>query len=104
MPLVATSFTAHLAVTNGNSDNQWELSYPRSRTCVAGGSSGTTLVNIRAGQRVIDREFIPYSCPGVVSGSIGYMPNTGPAGFNGPNGVPGRDGSILVGRFSFTMP
>jgi hypothetical protein len=71
--------------------------------CASGGSGGVIdLGDVRAGQRLYDREFD--SCKGTYHGVIGYMQNSGPINQdNSGGGTPGRDGSVIVGRFSFTI-
>jgi hypothetical protein len=45
------------------------------------------------------------SCNGVLRGIISYMQNSGPidAVGEGTQEMPGKDGSIIVARFSFTI-
>lgn len=105
--LVEISFTAHVAVTNGNSYYEYSLTYPsRSRRgCPGSGSSATTLANLRGGTRVVFQDQIPYRCAGVAHGTVAYVPATGAAGFGaGPSLASGHDGSVPVGLFSFRMP
>jgi hypothetical protein len=105
--LVEISFTARVAVTNGNSYYEYSLAYPSGsrRGCPGGGSSGITLANLRAGTRVVFQDQIPYRCAGIAHGTVAYVPTTGAPGFAaGPSPASGHDGSIPVGRFRFRMP
>ncbi len=105
--LVNISFTARIAVTNGNSYYEFSDTYPSQGRpgCPGSGTSGTTLANVRAGQRVLFQDQIPDGCIGVVHGTIAYVPASGAAGFgSGSSRASGRHGSIIVGRFSFAMP
>lgn len=55
--------------------------------------------------RVVHQDQIPRGCTGVVHGTVAYVPNSGAAGLgSGPTGALGRNGSLIVGRFSFDMP
>jgi hypothetical protein len=102
--LINISFTAHVAVTSGNSYYEFSDAYPSHgrRGCPRSGTSGTTLANVRAGQRVLFQDEIPDGCTGVVHGTVSYVPASGAAGFG--SGPTGHDGSISVGNFSLTMP
>jgi hypothetical protein len=100
--LVEISFTSRVAIPDTSSYEDF-LSYPRSAHCTIGGTGGPTTSNIRAGQRVVIQTLVPYSCPGVIHGSISYRPTAGPAGPLSPGG-PGEGGTIPVGRFSFVVP
>ena len=105
LALVDISFTAQLAADNHHS--VYEYSYARSSgpascTLNTGGTAGTTMVPIRAGQRVTiqdDQEV----CPGTFGGVITYQPNGGPGQDTLNYGRPIRDGSVLVGRFSYVI-
>lgn len=107
MLLIEISFTARVGVTNGNSYYEFSDSYPGPgrKGCAGSGSSGPTNANIRPGQRVVFQDQISRGCTGVVHGTVAYVPNSGAAGLgSGSSRAPGRDGSVLVGRFSFVMP
>jgi hypothetical protein len=107
MLLIEISFTARIGATNGNSYYEFSDSYPgpTRKGCAGSGSSGTTLANIRPGQRVVLQDQISRSCTGVVHGTVAYVPNSGAGGLgSGPSRVLGRDGSIIVGQFRFAMP
>lgn len=105
LALVDISFTARLAADNHHS--VYEFSYARSSgpancTLNTGGTDGTTMVPIQAGQRVTiqdDQEV----CPGTYEGVITYQPNGGPGQDTLHSGSPIRDGSVLVGRFSYVI-
>jgi hypothetical protein len=101
--LVQISFTSRIAIPNGRSYYEVNLTMPHSRTCTTGGEGGPTNSDIHRGQRVITRMFIPYRCPGVVHGSVTYVPTVGPASSMPVFGLPGQRSSIAVGRFSFVM-
>jgi hypothetical protein len=47
--------------------------------------------------------FEPSGCTGTFTGSVGYDPNVGPAGFAYSQDQPGQNGSILVGRLTITI-
>jgi hypothetical protein len=105
--LVEISFTARVAVTNGNSDYEYSLTYPArpGEGCPGSGSSGTTLANLRGGTRVVFQDQIPDRCTGIVHGTVAYVPTTGAAGFGaGPTLASAQGKSIPVGRFSFRTP
>jgi hypothetical protein len=101
--LVEISFTSRVAIPDTSSYEHF-LSYPPSAHCTIGGTGGPTSANIRAGERVVIQDLLPYSCPGVIHGSITYRPTVGAAGPLSPGGLPGEKGNIPVGRFSFVMP
>ena len=105
--LIDITFTARIAVTNGNSYYQFSDTYPSPgrRGCPRSGTSGTTLANISASRRVLFQDRIPHGCTGVVRGTITYVPASGAAGFgSGPTSASGQDRSIPVGNFSLTVP
>lgn len=105
LALADISFTARLAADDHHS--VYEFSYARSSgpascTLNTGGTDGTTMLPIRAGQRVTiqdDQEV----CPGTYGGVISYQPNGGPGQDTLSWGRPIRDGSVLVGRFSYVI-
>jgi hypothetical protein len=103
--LVEISFTSRVAIPNSRSLYHFDLTLARSRGCTEGGMGGPSLTDIRTGQRVSTRMFVPYHCPGVVHGSVSYVATTGPdSAMLTPPPIPGRHGSTPVGRFSFTIP
>lgn len=103
--LVDISFTARLAADNHHSVYEYyygRSSGPRNCPLNTGGTSGTTMVPIRAGQRLTiqdDQEV----CPGRFTGVVTYQPDGGPGNdtLGNPNHI--FDHSILVGRFSYTL-
>jgi hypothetical protein len=98
---VEWSFKARLAVTSDRSWYGWELDYPRG--CGAGGQSGSTDTRIRAGQTLRYSTFVSPNCRGTYHLTVGFMPQA-PAGMLKPGGtVIGRDGSLVVGRATFTI-
>ena len=104
--LVDISFTARLAADNHHS--VYEFSYgrasgPANCTVNTGGTDATTMLPIRAGQRVTiqDEQEV---CPGTYTGLVTYQPNGGPGRDTLHSSSPIRDHSILVGRFSYVLP
>lgn len=104
--LVLISFTARLAATNQHSVYEWTLS---GHNCsgTGGGTSATTMTPIRAGQHVVLRTAVA-PCRGRYTGLVSYQPNGWPghdtlAPENAGRATP-RDGSTVVGRFSFLVP
>lgn len=103
--LVNISFTARLAADNHRS--VYEFSYgrasgPTNCTLNTGGTSATTMLPIRAGQRVTiqdDQEV----CPGTYTGLVTYQPNGGPGKDTLDSSGPIRDHSIIVGRFRYAL-
>ncbi len=102
--LVEISFTSRVTIPDSRSYYEFSLSYPHSRSCTVGGTFGPTNSDIRAGHRVLYQELAPYSCPGVVHGSIRYVSSAGPASSMFVPGGPGQGNSVPVGRFSFVVP
>jgi hypothetical protein len=100
--LVDISFVSRVSIPD-TSSYQDELRYPPSRRCTIGATGGPTLANIHAGERVVIQELVPYSCPGVIHGSIAYRPSAGSTGPLTP-GLKSDAGSTPVGRFSFRVP
>ena len=102
---VEWSFKARRAVTNSRSWYEWSIS-PESgqhgTNCY--GSSFATYTNIRKGQILRYSEFVPTSCRGTYSIAVGFMASAPPteADDNG-GGTPGYDGSLVVGRATFTI-
>ena len=100
---VTISFTARLAVPNAASHYEYNLQFTPDGPCSHGhndGLGGSTLSDLRAGQRVHLTVGIS-NCPGIVHGDVVY---NGPNAANSQN-VPGV-GYIegpLVGTFSFHM-
>jgi hypothetical protein len=102
--LVQISFTSRVAIPNSRSYYEINLALAHSRSCTTGGTGGPTNADIRAGQRVVRRMFVPYRCPGVVHGTVVYVPTVGAASSMPVPGLQGQTGSIPVGRFSFFVP
>lgn len=103
-PRVDVSFTAREPVTNSSSWYEEAVTDPRG--CSSSGSAGQIdLGNVRAGQRLHSDEYLSRPpCKGTYHGLIGYMQDSGPVNQDASGGgTPGRDGSVLVGRFSFTV-
>jgi hypothetical protein len=99
--LIQVSFTARLAATNTHSVYEWTMSNPPDPGCPGGGGgrTATTMSPIRAGQHVVLQAF--EGCPGRYTGLVTYQPNGWPG--HDTLGPEIRDGSILVGRFSFVV-
>ena len=98
---VEWSFKARLAVTTDRSWYGWELRYPHG--CAAGGESGSTDTRIGAGQTLRYSTFVNPSCRGTYDVTVAFMPQA-PAGMLKPGGtVIGYQGSLIVGRASFTV-
>ena len=102
--LVRVSFVSHVAIRSSANYYNSNFEFSRSRSCTAGGMGGPTNYDIRAGQRVRFDMLVPKSCPGLVRGTITYVPTSGPANSMPIVGLPGQGRSILVGRFSFRVP
>lgn len=102
--LIELSFTARVPVTSSRDYYEFGLIMPRSHGCTTGSLFGPTNSNIRAGQHVVLQTMVPYECPGVVHGTITYVPTNGPASSMSTPGLPGQTKSITVGRFSFHVP
>ena len=102
--LLEISFTARLPVTSANSYYEFADEYPTGAGCASSGSSGPTLKNIKAGERVVFQDQIARSCTGTVHGTVAFVPDAGAAGFgSAPSPQPGHDGSLLVGMFTLTI-
>ncbi len=106
--LVRISFTARQPVTTANSFYQWQIQEPGNH----GSDSNRTQANVRRGERVTFTmsEAIPGTgggseAPrGIYHGTISFTPNVGQAGPETGGYNPGRDGSLIVGHFSFKLP
>ena len=103
--LVNISFTARLAADNHHS--VYEFSYARASgpancTLNTGGTSATTMLPIRAGQRVTIQD-TQEVCPGTYTGLVTYQPNGGPGRDTLDSSRPIRDHSIIVGRFRYVL-
>jgi hypothetical protein len=98
---VDITFIARQPVTTTSS---WYEFYIAGPSCPGGGSGVGGQIgvgNIRAGQQ-IHYQALPADCKGVYHGLIGYMQDSEAANVTG-GVIPGKDGSILVGRVSFTI-
>ncbi len=100
---VEWSFTARLPVTHDHSWYEWSLQYPSG--CATGGESFATSSNIHAGQILRYSTFLGTRCRGTYQLVVGFMAQApqGQTSVNGGGGLPDRDGSIIVGRASFTI-
>jgi hypothetical protein len=96
---VAFTWTARQPVTSRNSQYQYFIDYPHN----CGGQGGITRGTIRAGERMTRAEFVQTRCSGTFTGSVGYIQNLGPGGPDHAGTTPGHGGSLLVGRFTFTL-
>lgn len=97
------SFTARQPVTS--SDSWYEFAATGPRRCEADQDGPVGYGNVRAGQRLTEPVSVSSKCKGAVRGVVGYMQNGGPTDTEsaGDGGIPGKDGSIVVGHFTFTM-
>jgi hypothetical protein len=103
---VEWSFKARRAVTNGRSWYEWQIQDPGRRDCDERGSGGgyTTYRVIPAGQTLRFSEFVDAACRGTYKITVGFMPQAPPELPDDASGVPaGQDGTLLVGRASFTI-
>jgi hypothetical protein len=103
--LLDISFTAGVAATNEHSVFEWAMTASLDASCPdnASSSSATTTVPIRAGQRVVLQQF-ESRCRGSYSGLVTFQPDGWPGHDTlSPIGSI-RDGSLLVGRFSWNWP
>ena len=101
--LADISWTARVAVTSSRSWYEVFISSPRH--CVPTGTGAEVgFGNIRAGETLRFGNLQADRCPGIYRGTVGYGQATMPvpAGFAG-GGEPGRDGSTIVGRFSYVV-
>jgi hypothetical protein len=102
--LVQVGFTSRVPIPDSRSFYEIEMSYPHRRGCDTGGGNVPTDSDIRAGERVTQRMFVPYRCAGVVHGSLSYIPTEGAATSMPVTGLPGQGKPVLVGRFTFDVP
>lgn len=102
-PRVDISFIARQPVTSSSSWYEDAITTPHK--CNSGGSNGPiNLGNVRAGQRLHDNQFLSTApCKGTYHGLIGYMGDSGHTDEEAGGGIPGKDGSVIVGRFTFTI-
>jgi hypothetical protein len=101
---VEWSFTARRPVTTTRSWYSWSLQYPDGSGC-GGGEGTTTYKRIRAGQTLRYSTFIDPRCHGTYHLTVGYMQDAPPGVLKAGGGAiaTGRDGSIVVGRATFTI-
>jgi hypothetical protein len=99
---VVVTFNARQPVTSSSS--WYEDSFTNPAGCPSSGQAGEIgFGNIRAGQVIHDKRLLG-TCKGTYHGAIGYMQNSGPINQNASGGgTPGKDGSVIVGRFTFTV-
>ena len=103
--LVEISFTSRIAIPNSRSFYEFNLTLPRgSRTCTGAGEFGPTDADIRPGQHVSTRMFVPLGCPGLVRGTVSYVATVGPATSMPVPGLPGQAAPVTVGSFNFHVP
>jgi hypothetical protein len=95
-------FTARQPVRSSSSWYEDYMTNPAH--CPSSGQGGQVgFGDVRRGQVIHDDRLIGM-CKGTYSGLIGYMQNSGPINQNSSGGgEPGRDGSLIVGRFRFTV-
>jgi hypothetical protein len=96
--LVTFSWTAREPVTSTNSEYEYFLN----SSC--GGQGNSTYGRITAGERLTRAILVTNRCPGPFTGAISYFPDLGPAGGEYAGADPGHDGSLLVGRFTISIP
>ena len=101
--LIVISFIARVPVTNATS--QYDIAMQDPRSCGGGTGAGPILSDVRAGQRVYQREFISGTCTGTVRGTVSYNTSTQPTNRSAMNLYPlGRTPQALVGRFTIKLP
>jgi hypothetical protein len=100
------TYTARVAVTSTASFYYVSLFFPPNPTssgCHQIATGSPTSTDIRAGQRLLDRESVLASCHGIIRGLVRYHPASAihsPA----PEPDPTDPGDITVGRFSLRIP
>ncbi len=97
--LVVFSWTARQPVTSTNTEYEYFLG---SGAC--GGQGGSTYGRVTAGERITRGIVVQTSCAGTLTGTVAYEPNLGPGGGDFAGADPGRDGSLLVDRFTIRIP
>ena len=102
--LISLQFIAPLAADNHQRVYEWSLGRASGPHCAVGGGgvSATTMTPIRKGAHVLlqDQES---PCPGTYTGLITWTPDGHPGNDRLTWDTPIRDGSLLVGRFRFTV-
>jgi hypothetical protein len=101
--LANISLTARQPVTSSHSWYEIFISDPGG--CQSGGTGGALgFGNIRTGQKLRFQDMADPRCRGVYHGTVGYMQNSGPINQDAGGGrMPGKDGSVIVGRFTFAV-
>lgn len=108
--LIVFSWTAREPVTSATGEYEWSI-----HEHSGAGARASTYGRIHAGERLTRGIFEPSGYTGTFTGVVGYNPNVGPGGFTAPAiAPPGHErltatastsaGSILVGRFTITIP
>jgi len=105
---VEWSFKAREAVKNSRSWYQWSVSPVSGQAATnCGGSSFATYANVSQGQVLRYSQLFPTTCRGKYTITVGFMASAPPRATDdtngGGDGLPGRDGSLLVGRATFTI-
>jgi hypothetical protein len=101
--LANISLTARRPV---NSSSSWyEISIASPLRCSRGATvSQLGFGDIRQGQTLRFQIFRSLRCKGTYRGAVGYQQHSGPSLQGSPQiGEPGDDGSLLVGRFTFSV-
>ncbi len=99
--LVNITFKARVAANNRHSVYEFSDGASGPTSCGAGRESATTGRPIRAGQTVMIQDAV--MCPGNYGGIISYQPHGAPGRDTLNWGWPVHDGSIIVGRYSYTV-
>ena len=101
--LINASFIAREAADNHHTVYEFSLGRASGPVCQGSADgSGTTIQPVTEGERVVFRDN-ESPCPGRYEGLITYQPNGGSGDDTLDWSRPIRDGSILVGRFKFTL-
>jgi hypothetical protein len=98
---VEWSFEARLPVTNSRSWYEWSLQAPQG--CGSGGEGFSTYSNIHADQILRYSTFVRATCHGTYQIIVGFMAQAPPGQNDNGVGFLGGDGSVVVGRASFTI-
>ena len=102
--LITATFRARVAADNHHQVYEFSVGRAGGPGCAGGGGgvSGTSMIPIRVGQLVrFQDEEAP--CPGAYEGVITYQPDGGDGRDTLSWDNPIHDGSVLVGRFHFTL-